>query len=115
MSSENAFPPYTVSILHRSDPSWDGVSGFLMDGFPQVGDDNKYAALRVQDGSRQDAGWYALRSEPIQRALETGLVVIRQDGWCRGLVFIKDEGQRCCADMGEAYKQIKEDAQGYRA
>jgi hypothetical protein len=108
MSIETALPPYTVSILHRSDSAWDGVSGFLIDKFPLSGDSNTYAILRVPDGSRQAAGWYALKSEPIQRALDIGIVVSRDDGWCRGLAFLKDE-QRCCADMGDAYKQIEED------
>jgi hypothetical protein len=101
MSTQLLTPPYTVSILHRSDPDWDGVSGILLDEYVSSSGDDLYAILRIPNSRRQQAGWYPLRVEPIQRALATGLVVTREDGWCRGFSFASGEAQ-CCESVEAA-------------
>lgn len=105
--------PATASLLHRTDPTWDGGFAFLVDDLAGVGNVGEYALLFVPAKWKQRAGWYALRVEPIQRALSTGLAVTRPDGWCRGFAFCSDEAHRRCETMGEAYRQIQGDARRF--
>jgi hypothetical protein len=102
--------PATASLLHRTDPTWDGGFAFLVDELVGVGNIGEYALLFVPAQWKQRAGWYALRVEPIQRALDSGLVVTRPDGWCRGFAFCEDSAHRRCETMGEAYRQVQGDA-----
>ena len=102
--------PATASLLHRTDPTWDGGFAFLVDELTGVGNIGEYALLFVPAQWKQRAGWYALRAEPIGRALDSGLVVTRPDGWCRGFAFCADAAQRRCETMGAAYRQIQGDA-----
>lgn len=98
-------PPQTVSILHRGDPSWDGVIGTLQE--VRSGD---YAILHVPEESRR-AGWYALCTEPIQLALRSGLILARSDNWCRGFTFLHAPTEHCCLDLPAALEHIQEDMQ----
>lgn len=102
--------PTTASLLHRTDPTWDGGFAFLVDELAGEGNIGEYALLFVPAQWKQRAGWYALCVEPIQRALGSGLVVTRPDGWCRGFAFCGEEAHRRCETMGEAYRQLQRDA-----
>jgi hypothetical protein len=102
--------PSLISCLARTDPTWDGGAAFLVDDLTGEGNIGDYALLFVPPSWRLQAGWYALRVEPIQRALAGGLVVTRTDGWSRGFAFCGDEERRRCETIGEAYRHIQGEA-----
>ena len=106
--------PSAVSVLSRTDFSWDGITGDLQEIAIQGGDPYGYAVLYVPEESRQYPGWYALRAEPIQRGLRDGLVVARQDNWCRGFTFLRMPSERHCPDLNAALAHIQEDVQRLR-
>jgi len=67
-------------------------------------------AESLTSGSQVEEGvLVALRVEPIQRALASGLVATSPDGCCRGFAFCSDEAHRRCETMGDACRQIQGD------